>query len=100
MAARDSSSESPVVGVREFRARLSAYLRAAAAGHRIVVGDRRRRPLACLIAATPSAAAAALDRLAVAGVVQRGQGKPGSGRPAAPRRRGRLLSDIVIEQRR
>jgi hypothetical protein len=41
----------------------------------------------------------ALDRLAAEGVLQRGRGKPGSGCPARPREKSRLLSDIVIEQR-
>jgi antitoxin (DNA-binding transcriptional repressor) of toxin-antitoxin stability system len=88
-----------IVGVREFRARLSAYLRAAAAGATIVVGDRRRRPLARLVPATRLPDDEALDRLAAEGVLQRGRGKPGSGRPARPREKSRLLSDIVIEQR-
>ena len=89
-----------IVGVREFRARLSAYLRAAAAGATIVVGDRRRRPLARLVPAARSAEDEALDRLAGEGVLQRGRGKPGSGRPARPRAGSRSVSDIVIEQRR
>jgi antitoxin (DNA-binding transcriptional repressor) of toxin-antitoxin stability system len=89
-----------VVGVREFRARLSAYLRAAAAGATITVGDRRRRPLARLVPATRSSADEGLDRLAAEGVLQRGRGKPGWGRPARPRGKGQLLSDVVIEQRR
>ena len=89
-----------IVGVREFRARLSAYLRAAAAGAIITVGDRRRRPLARLVPVAHSPDDEALDRLVAEGMLQRGQGKPGSGRPAKPRQKGRLLSDIVIEQRR
>jgi len=89
-----------IVGVREFRASLSAYLRAAAAGATIIVGDRRRRPLARLVPATRSPDDEGLDRLAAEGVLQRGQGKPGSGRPGKPRRKARPVSDIVIEQRR
>jgi antitoxin (DNA-binding transcriptional repressor) of toxin-antitoxin stability system len=96
----DRPSRSDVVGVREFRARLSAYLRAAAAGATIIVGDRRRRPLARLVPATRPPEDDALDRLAAEGVVQRGRGKPGRGRPVRSRPRRRLLSDIVIEQRR
>lgn len=94
------SRPSKIVGVREFRARLSAYLRAAAAGATITVGDRRRRPLARLVPVTRSADDEGLDRLAAEGVLQRGQGKPGSGRPVKPRPKARLLSDVVIEQRR
>jgi prevent-host-death family protein len=96
----DTPRARSVVGVREFRARLSAYLRAAAAGATITVGDRRRRPLARLVPVARSPDDEGLDRLASEGVLQRGQGKPGSGRPAKPRRKARLLSDIVIEQRR
>lgn len=99
MATRGSRARE-IVGVREFRARLSAYLRAAAAGATITVGDRRRRPLARLVPAARSPEDEGLDRLAAEGVLQRGQGKPGSGRPAKSRPKARLLSDIVIEQRR
>lgn len=89
-----------MVGVREFRARISAYLRAAAAGATITVGDRKRRPLARLVPAARSPDEEGLDRLAAEGVLQRGRGKPGSGRPGQPRPKARLLSDIVLEQRR
>jgi prevent-host-death family protein len=33
-----------VVGVRELRAHLSAYLRRVASGETVTIGDRRRRP--------------------------------------------------------
>ncbi|HVQ77408.1 MAG TPA: hypothetical protein VMT79_17930 [Candidatus Binatia bacterium] len=89
-----------IIGVRELRTRLSAYLRAVAGGATIIVGDRRRRPLARLAPVARSADDEGLDRLAAEGVLQRGRGKPGYGRPARARPRARLLSDIVIEQRR
>jgi antitoxin (DNA-binding transcriptional repressor) of toxin-antitoxin stability system len=98
MAVRGPAS-AKLVGVREFRARLSAYLRAAAAGATITVGDRQRRPLARLVPATRTLGDEALDRLAAEGVLQRGQGKPGGSRPARSRDKSPLLSDIVIEQR-
>jgi antitoxin (DNA-binding transcriptional repressor) of toxin-antitoxin stability system len=88
-----------IVGVREFRARISAYLRAAAAGVTTVVGDRRRRPVARLVPVERSAEQEALDRLAAAGVLRRGHGKPGTARAVRPRKSARLLSDIVREQR-
>jgi prevent-host-death family protein len=89
-----------IVGVRELRTRLSAYLRAVAQGRTITIGDRRRRPVARLV---PVARAAdddeVLDRLAARGVLQRGVGKP-SGKPrVASRSRKRLVSDIVIQGR-
>jgi antitoxin (DNA-binding transcriptional repressor) of toxin-antitoxin stability system len=89
-----------IVGVRELRARLSAYLRAVAMGETIIVGDRRRRPLARLGPVVRSADDEGLDRLAAEGVLQRGCGKPGSSLPARAGRKARLVSDIVREQRR
>ena len=88
-----------IVGVRELRTRLSAYLRAVAAGKTITIGDRRRRPVARLIPVARVADDEVLERLANRGVLQRGSGKP-SGRPrVASRSRKRLVSDLVIEGR-
>ncbi|PYO55157.1 MAG: hypothetical protein DMD83_20870 [Candidatus Rokuibacteriota bacterium] len=89
-----------IVGVRELRARLSAYLRAVSGGAAITVGDRRRRPLARLVPAAPTPDQEALERLASRGVVQRGVGKPGAAPRRRPRLRRRQVSDIVIEDRR
>jgi prevent-host-death family protein len=91
---------SDIVGVRELRARLSAYLRAVSGGAAITVGDRRRRPLARLVPAAPNPDHEALERLAGRGVLQRGTGKPGSAGRRRPRRRRRQVSDLVIEDRR
>jgi antitoxin (DNA-binding transcriptional repressor) of toxin-antitoxin stability system len=89
----------PVVGVRELRSRLSAYLRAVAQGRTITIGDRRRRPMARLVPVVRSEDDELLDRLAARGVLQRGVAKP-SGKPrVASRSRKRLVSDIVIESR-
>jgi len=88
-----------VVGVRELRARLSAYLRAVAQGKTVIIGDRRRQPVARLVPVVRSADEEALERLAGRGVLQRGVGKP-SGKPrVASRSRKQLVSDIVIEDR-
>jgi prevent-host-death family protein len=88
-----------VVGVRELRARLSAYLRAVAQGRTITIGDRRRRPVARLVPVAGAADDEVLDRLAARGILQRGVGKP-SGKPrVASRSRKRLVSDVVIEGR-
>jgi len=89
-----------IVGVRELRARLSAYLRAVSGGAAITVGDRRRRPLARLVPAAPTPDQEALERLASRGVVQRGVGKPGAAPRRRPRLRRRQVSDLVIEDRR
>ncbi|MFI5366079.1 MAG: type II toxin-antitoxin system Phd/YefM family antitoxin [Candidatus Binatia bacterium] len=87
-----------VVGVRELRTRLSAYLRAVAQGETVIIGDRRRQPVARLVPIVRSLDEA-LDQLAARGLIRCGVGKP-SGRPrAASRTRKRLVSDIVIEDR-
>jgi antitoxin (DNA-binding transcriptional repressor) of toxin-antitoxin stability system len=90
----------PVIGVREFRARLSAYLREAGRGATITIGDRRRRAMARLVPVSRSADSELLDRLAQRAVLVRGLGKPGRGPRVASRRPGRLVSDTVIEDRR
>jgi prevent-host-death family protein len=88
-----------IVGVRELRTRLSAYLRAVAQGRTITIGDRRRRPVARLVPVVRTADEEVLERLAARGVIQRGVGKP-PGRPRVhSRSRSRLVSDIVIEDR-
>jgi prevent-host-death family protein len=88
-----------VVGVRELRTRLSAYLRAVAQGHTVTIGDRRRRPVARLVPVARSVDEEILDRLAAHHVIQRGVGKP-SGKPrVVSRSRKRLVSDIVVEDR-
>jgi prevent-host-death family protein len=92
-------STEAIVGVRELRTRLSAYLRAVARGKTVTIGDRRRQPVARLVPVIRSADEDVLDRLARSGVIQRGVGKP-SGRPrVASRTRKRSVSDIVIEDR-
>ena len=88
-----------IVGVRELRARLSAYLRAVAHGHVVTIGDRRRRPVARLVPVALSPEQELLERLATSGTLQRGVGKP-SGKPrVASRHRKRLASDLVIAGR-
>jgi prevent-host-death family protein len=89
-----------VVGVRELRAKLSAYLRAVARGETITIGDRQRRPIAKLAPVERSRDDEALDRLAAQGVLRRGVGKPGNVRRVKLRGSGPLASDMVIEDRR
>jgi antitoxin (DNA-binding transcriptional repressor) of toxin-antitoxin stability system len=88
-----------IVGVRALRTRLSAYLRDVAQGHTVTIGDRRRRPIARLVPVIRSSDEAALDRLAEEGVVHRGIGKPGRRPRVKSRRRGTLVSDIVLADR-
>ncbi len=89
-----------VVGVREVRAKMSAYLRAVARGQSITITDRRKKPVGRLVPAEPNREREALRRLASLGVITLGVGKPGLRPPIQPRRRGRPLSDMVIEDRR
>jgi prevent-host-death family protein len=90
----------PTVGVRDFRARLSAYLRSVSNGATITIRDRQRRPVAHLVPAAKSPESELLDRLNDEGLLRRGVGKPGQGPPVKSRRARRLVSDIVIEDRR
>jgi prevent-host-death family protein len=88
------------VGVRDFRARLSAYLRNVAAGGSVTISNRRRQPIARLVPVRQSSESDVLDRLADRGVVRRGVGKPGHSPRVKPRKARRSLSDLVIEDRR
>ena len=88
-----------VVGVRELRTRLSAYLRAVAQGKTVTIGDRRRQPVARLVPVVRSADDDVLDRLAGRGVIQRGTGKPGGKPRVTSRTPKKLISDIVVQNR-
>ncbi|MBI1726843.1 MAG: type II toxin-antitoxin system prevent-host-death family antitoxin [Candidatus Rokubacteria bacterium] len=90
----------PTVGVRDLRARLSAYLRSVSNGASITIRDRRRRPVARLVPVLRSPESELLNRLADQGILRRGVGKPGQGPRVKSRGRRRLLSDVVIEDRR
>ena len=88
-----------IVGVRQLRARLSAYLREVSRGATVTIGNRRREPVARLVPAARSPDEAVLDRLAARGVIERGVGKPGHAPWVRARPTARLLSDIVVEDR-
>jgi antitoxin (DNA-binding transcriptional repressor) of toxin-antitoxin stability system len=88
-----------IIGVRQLRAHLSAYLRRVSRGEIITIGDRRRQPLAQIVAVKRSAEDEVLDRLAARGAITRARGKPPLPRPLKPRPGSPLLSDVVIEQR-
>jgi antitoxin (DNA-binding transcriptional repressor) of toxin-antitoxin stability system len=91
-------SSEPTVGVRAFRARLSAYLRAVAEGRSFTVRDRHQ-PVARLIPVSRSSEHETLDKLATRGVIQRGVGKPGRSRRVKAARGSRLVSELVAEDR-
>jgi antitoxin (DNA-binding transcriptional repressor) of toxin-antitoxin stability system len=88
-----------VIGVRELKSGLSAYLRSVAKGATVTVGDRKKRPMVRLVPAVQSAEGEHLDRLAAKGVVRRGLGRPGLHPLVKPARRG-SVSALVIEDRR
>jgi prevent-host-death family protein len=90
-----------VIGVRELRTHLSAYLRAVAGGETVTIGDRRRRPLARLVPVEQSPEDEHFERLAREGRVRLPTGpKPGRFGGVKPRPGSKLISDIVIEDRR
>ena len=89
-----------VVGVRELREQLSAFLRPVANGQTVTIGNRRH-PVARLIPANQTREHLALERLAASGAIRPGAGKPGAARPLKPRRRlRRPTSELVREDRR
>jgi prevent-host-death family protein len=88
-----------MVGIRDLRARLSAYLRSVSKGASITIHDRRR-PVARLVPVSRSRDVELLDRLAEQGTLRRGVGKPGQGPRVRSRGRRRLLSDDVVADRR
>ena len=86
-----------VIGVRELRAHLSAYLRAVARGETVTIGDRRRRAdrTAGAGRARPGAYEH-FERLAREGRVTLPTGpKPGGFPGVKPRPGAKLVSDIV-----
>jgi prevent-host-death family protein len=88
-----------MVGIRELRARLSAYLRLVANGQTVTIGNRRE-PVARLVPARQVQEHDALERLVASGAIQRGAGKPGRSRAVKPKRRPRRsTSELVREDR-
>ena len=71
----------PMVGIRDLRARLSAYLRRVSNGASITIRDRRRRPVARLVPVSRSPESELLDWLADQEILRRGVGKPGQAPP-------------------
>jgi prevent-host-death family protein len=89
-----------VIGVRELRAHLSAYLRSVARGESVTIGDRRRQPIARLVPVEADPEREHFERLAREGRVTLPTApKPDRIRAVKPRPGGKLISDIVIEGR-
>jgi len=90
-----------VIGVRELRTHLSSYLRAVARGETVIIGDRRRQPVARLVPVERSPEDEHFERLAREGYIRLPTGpKPGRFHGVKPRPGSKLISDIVIEDRR
>jgi prevent-host-death family protein len=96
----DYMTSSGMVGVRELRAHLSAYLRRVARGESVTIGDRRRNPIARLVPVQRDKEDEWLERLAQRGVVNP---------PTAPfvlpksirlKGEGKLAAEMVVEDRR
>lgn len=92
-------SRSVIIGVRELRTHLSAYLRQVARGEIITVGDRNKQPIARLVPVEMSSDRTRLQALAAVGAVSLGSGKPGQGRRVRARKPRRNISDLVVEDR-
>ena len=86
------------VGVRDLKNRLSHHLKRVRAGARLTVTERGR-PIATLAPVEVKDDLAWLHDMVARGEVLWNGGKP-TGSKNPPRNRGKLLSDIVIEDRR
>jgi prevent-host-death family protein len=87
-----------VVGVRELKANLSAYLRRVQAGQRVTVTDRGRA-IAALVPAEPAPTLAWAHAMVAKGRATWSGGKP-LGLKTRVRARGTPTSRMVIEDRR
>jgi prevent-host-death family protein len=86
------------VGVRDLKNRLSHHLKRVRAGARLTVTERGK-PIATLVPVEQKDDLAWLHKMVAEGRAQWSGGKP-TGSKNPPRNTGRLLSDIVIEDRR
>ena len=86
------------VGVREFRNRLSRYLKRVSTGERVVVTERGR-PVAIISPPAFTSADRRIEAMLREGVARWGGGKPrGARRP--PRVKGPSVAQAVLEDRR
>ena len=88
----------PQVGVRELKNRLSRYLKRVQGGEEILVTERGRS-VARIVPVKASNLKRALEPLLREGAVQWSGGKP-RGASRRPVIRGRMLSEMVVEDRR
>jgi prevent-host-death family protein len=86
------------VGTRELKSRLSEYLRRVKAGQTIVVTERGK--IIGHIVPAPLSIEERMQALEDNGFLVRGIGKLKPHRPTIINRSDRLISDIVIEERR
>ncbi len=86
------------VGTRELKSRLSEYLRRVKAGQTVVVTERGK-VIGQIVPAAPTLEER-LQALEAAGFLVRGKGKLKPHRPKIINHTDRLISDIVIEDRR
>ncbi len=86
------------VGVRDLKNRLSHHLKRVRAGARLVVTERGR-PIATLVPVDPPDDLAWIHKMVAEGRAHWSGGKP-TGSKNPPKNTGKLLSDMVIEDRR
>ncbi len=86
------------VGTRELKNRLSEYLRLVKAGQTVTITERGK----VIAHISPSAPTIEerMQALEAAGILVCGKGKPKPHRPKIVNRTDRLMSDIVVEDRR
>ena len=87
------------VGIRELKANLSRYLKRVRSGARLVVTERGRAIASIQPMQTPGDVDWA-HALVAAGRAQWNGGKPEGATPPAPIRRGKSVSDAVVQDRR
>ena len=87
------------VGIRELKANLSRHLKRVRSGARLVVTERGRAIATIQPIQTPGDVDWA-HALVAAGRAQWSGGKPKGATPLPPIRRGKSVSDAVIEDRR
>lgn len=86
------------VGMRELKNRLSEYLRLVKAGQTVVITERGKI-IGHITPAAPSIEER-MQALEAAGFLVRGKGKLKPRQPTVINRSGKLVSDMVVEDRR
>ena len=86
------------VGTRELKNHLSEYLRLVKAGQTVTITERGK--VIGHIAPSAPTIEERMQVLEAAGILVRGKGKIKPYRPKVVNRSGRLMSDIVVEDRR